>query len=393
VLALLGVASLVQWMREDLPGALRWTGAYATAFVAPMVLWTGWNLHAYGAISGAEAADQITGAVQASYADSWDTFAGHWSEMRHGFWAGQINDVLPAYRYTWELLVVAVVVVAGAVALRRRDRTGWSVAWGAAAYPLTFVTLATFFLLAFDQTGYINGRYAWVALVPVVIATALGCGVLGGRRWAVPLCLLVCTGMLVREVDLTHRFLHGTYEPTIADPSLAAAIEQSWNDGYAAADAIRIEFPCETHVLDLGLEDPPETIEIRADGGPVGTGTLEWAVPSQFARYILDEPTRGTAVIPVPKGVAISSAEREPAGSLVGGSGDPMFRAFCPVDDPRAVRFEQTYPPGHPPLERWMLYAWPVVWVVAAVVGALVTAVVSLTAGRPRTADTVSRPR
>jgi hypothetical protein len=88
--------------------------------------------------------------------------------------------------------------------------------------------------------------------------------------------------------------------------------------------------------------------------------------------------------------VAVSRREREAAGSLVGGSGDPMLRVHCPVDDPGEVRFDQLYEPAHPPVTRSMLFAWPTAWAVTATAGAglAVVAVVGTTVrGRRRSVD------
>lgn len=35
------------------------------------------------------------------------------------------------------------------------------------------------------------------------------------------------------------------------------------------------------------------------------------------------------------------------------------MRVHCPVDDPRGVRFDQVYDPGHPPVPRAILQSWP----------------------------------
>lgn len=396
ILGLLALPSLVRWGRDHLGGALRWTAAYGAAFAAPMVAWTAWNLSAYGAISAAAEADKITGPLQQTYPRSLGTLKMQWFAMRRGFWAGQLNDVVPTYGHTWELVAIVAIAVGLAVAILRRDRTGWSIGWGALAYPLTFVAVAGFFLLAFGESGTILGRYAWAALVPLAIAIGLAVGVVGGRRLGLSLCLLVCAVMLGREVQVTHRFVQAAYEQPVADPGLGPVIEQSWNDGYTKADAILLDTDCETYLVDLGLQEPPDTLVVETATGPVGA-TLEIAEVAQYARYRLAEPVRGSLEIPVSTGVAISLAEREPAGSLRGGEGDPLVRVMCPVEDPRALRFERLFPEGHPPLERWMLYAWPVVWVVLAAfatLAALVTAALSIRRGTAEAADaTVSSRR
>src|SRR5690606_15454490 len=108
-----------------------------------------------------------------------------------------------------------------------------------------------------------------------------------------------------------------------------------------------------------------DTVRVETADGST-TGRLESATTAEYARYVLDEPVTGAVVVPVETGVAISASEREPAGSLVGGTGDPMIRVLCRFDDPRAVRFELKYSTGHPPMSRWMLYWLPVAWPILA---------------------------
>jgi len=382
LLALLALPVLVRWWREAPWRPMVWVAVYGTALVAALIPWLAWNLATYGAISGSSEAEAITGSLQVSYAPSIDTFRQHWSGMRRGFWAGQLNDLVPSYGHVWELVAVLAIAIGLVVAWRRRSGHGWAIAWGALSYPLSFAAVAGFFLMAFDRSGLILGRYTWVALVPLVTAIGLGLGAIGGRRFGLALCLSVTSLVLYREVEVTHTFLRVAYENDLAAPRLAPVIEQSWNDGYGAADAVKIDIPCPATVIDLGLQKPPHDITVETRNGDVA-GTLVSTKVAEFTRYQLAMPVSGIVEIPVTTGVAISVPEREPAGSLVGGTGDPMLRVHCAAEDPRAIRFEQLYSTIHPPLTRSMLYAWPVAWVVVsgiAAFGALLSALVP----RPR---------
>jgi hypothetical protein len=377
VLLLLAGVQLFRWLREDRALAARWSAAYVVAFGAPMALWTAWNLATYGAPSASAEAEAITGPVQVSYARSFETVRRHWSAVREGFWAGQVNDVRPGYGYWWELVALAVITLAIVVAVRRRDQAGWVAAWGGAAYPLTVTAVAGFFLVAFERSGLLLGRYAWVALLPIVLAVGLSLGIIGGRRFALVLCLVVATGALWLEVDMVKEYVSQTYEQPLAAPGLAPAVEQSWNDGYAAAQAIEIDVPCRSSVLDLGLQAPPRRITVVRAGGTTD-GELVETKNAEFSRYRLREPVSGRVEIPVETGVAVSGTELEPAGSLVGGDGDPMVRVHCPVDDAGRVRFNQLYDMGHPPLTRRFIHAWPALWVEVSGVAMVIVLVLSM---------------
>lgn len=377
VLLLLAGARLFRWIREDLGRASRWSALYIVAFAAPMASWTAWNLATYGAPSASAEVEAVTGPVQDSYGRSFDTIRQHWSGVRDGFWAGQLNDVLPRYGHWWELFAATAIVLGVLVAVARRDRVGWITAWGGAAYPLTFAAVAGFFLLAFERSGLLLGRYAWVALIPAVLGLGLALGIIGGRRFALALCLVVTTGALWWEVGMVEDYVQGTYEQPLAGPGLAPVVEQSWNDGYAAAAAIQIDVPCRSSVLDLGLQDPPAQITVIRAGGTTA-GELIASKNAEFARYRLREPVSGQVEVPVDSGVAVSAVELEPAGSLLSGDGDPMLRVHCPVADAGAIRFDQLYSVGHPPLTRSFIRTWPVLWVVASGAALAVSLIVAI---------------
>ena len=389
VLGLLALPHLLRWWREDeRRDTYRWVGAYGIAFTAPFALWTLWNLFTYHAISAAARAESITGPLQTSYPRSLETVRDHWQSIRGGVWVGQLADLVPRYHHLWEVAAVSLLVVGAIVAWRRGARSELGViAWGAASHPLTFVTIVGVFMVVLGDTGLLLGRYVWVAVVPVVVALGVACSVIGGRRLGLVLALALVAVSSWEERTLSHRFLRTYYEFNLPGEGLAPVVEQSWSDGYTEADAIEVAVTCPVRVIDIGLVDPPDTIVVR---GATGTATASRTedVPSSFARYWLDDgPLEGPLAIPVDSEVAVSRREREAAGSLVGGSGDPMLRVHCPVDDPGEVRFDQLYEPAHPPVTRSMLFAWPTAWAATATAGAVLAVVGTAVRGRRRSVD------
>ncbi len=372
VLGLLALPWLRRWWAEGPDSRLllrRWVVAYGAAFAAPFALWTAWNLWTYHAFSGAAEADAITGALQTTYPRTFETVRVQWEAVRRGLTTAQIADLEPAYHHVWELGFGALVGCGLVLAWRRRDRESLlPLGWGTLAYPLTFATVAGSFLLVLGETGILLGRYLWVALVPLAIALGVGAFVLGGRRFALALVLVVAAVATWYERTDAHRFLDTYYEYELAGGDLGPVVEQSWNDGYTPAAAIEIDVDCQVAVVDLGLEVPPERIEVVGAEGSTGA-TLEQSRPAAFTRYRLDTPVHGPLTIPVTTGVAISVTERAPEASLDGAAGDPMVRAHCPVDDPGDVRFEQLFD-RNPPVPRSLLELWPTLNAIGVTVAA-----------------------
>jgi hypothetical protein len=375
VLLLLALPQLRSWWREGAEARARlrrWIVAYAAAFAAPFAVWTGWNVLTYHAFSGAAEAEKLTGALQTSYPRSLHTLWLHLQASHVGLSTSQLADVQSRYHLVWEVALLVLVALAAVVAWRRRDgETGWTIGWGAAAVPLTFLTVAGSFLLVLGETGLILGRYLWVAVVPAAVALGVAASVVAGRRFAIPLVLAVAALAAWQERADTYVWLERHYEGDLPGGGVAPVVDQSWNDGYAQADAVRIDVACLVSVVDIGLEEPPEQLTVAGTGAAV-EAQLESAVPAGFARYRLPVPVQGPVRIPLGTGVAVSNEERVPEVSLDGGAGDPMVRADCPAANPGAVRFAQVFA-GHPGVGRGAVRAWPTVQAAGLSVGALVS--------------------
>jgi hypothetical protein len=362
VFLLLAWPSLRSWWSsspERRAGLLRWVAGYGVAFGTPFAIWTAWNLVTYHAISGAAEADLITGPLQTSYPRSLETLRLDLASARVGVWAGQLANVVPGYHHIWEVALLVVIAVAIVVAWRRRQTDELrTILWGASSYPIAFLTIAGFFMLALGDSGLLLGRYIWVALIPTVVAFGVALDVVFPRRVGVAAALVLVSIATWHERSDSLRFVRSYYETDLAGDHLAPVVDQSWNDRYVHATEVRVDVACSVSVVDVGFQDPPAAIKVSGPASSA-TGHLEHATASSFARYRLDHPVTGPITIPVSAGVAVSSVEREPAAALVGGAGDPMVRAHCPVSDPGAVRFPQLYDPTHPTISRRSLRAWP----------------------------------
>ena len=386
---LLALPRLTAWWRTgDRRGLRRAVVAAAGGFVAVIVPWVLWNLHAYGALTGAEEAEAITGSLQRTYPADLETLRMHAQEIRHSFWQAQLLMDLP-YQRIWEFAALGLVGLGFLVAWRRRGPLALEVlAWGGSALPLAFATTTAIFMIVLGETGLILGRYVWAALVPLVLAMGIGAAVLGGRRIGVVLVCTVLAVSLWQERTMAHSMLRRDYERGLVSEELAPVIEQSWHDGYVAARAIELDLPCPAEVLDVGLQHP-RTRLVVIDGEGAQYAERTDSVPASFSRYRLERPVEGTTLVVPRSAVAVSLAEVEPAASLYRAAGDPevegdpLVRAHCPVEDAGALRFEQLFDPGHLPLSRTAVQAWPTAWAGLGTAAAVASAVWAL-AGRRR---------
>lgn len=397
---LIGLLALVQH-RNGAARTDRWllrlaaAGAGAAAVALP---WIAWNLHAYGAISGAEAAEAITGQLQVPLEPGLDALHRHWEGARLAFWDAGLLTGEASYRRAWDL-VVAIVGGAGLIAAIRRWRQGEVLALTALglSFPISFVAMVGFLFFVLGGSGLLLGRYVYVALVPVVLGLGAAVLALVGRRWAVPAALGLASFLLWQEIDLTDHYLRTAYEERVSDGAvidadLAPVADQSWNDGLVAAEAVVVNASCPVEVVQVGLQTPPSTLTIAAlDTQTTASATQVATVDTGFTTYELADPVSGELRIDVPEGsgVAVSSSEREPAAFLDGDPADPLVRVWCRVDADQAAdeRFEVMYDPQHPDLTRTQLRAWPrllFAGAAAATVLAVAATVAALLADRRR---------
>lgn len=344
-------------------------GAGALAVTVP---WIAWNLVTYKAISGAHAAEAITGDLQTTLEPGLDALRRHWIGARNGFWEGGLLTGEASYHQTWDVVAVLLGATGLVAALRRwRRHEAETVAALALSFPIAFATMVSFLFLVLGGSGLLLGRYLYVALVPLLLGLGAAALALAGERLAPVLVLGICSLVLWKEIGLTDHYLTTTYERVSAvdgvtiDPDLAPVVDQDWNDGLVRARAVVVDAGCPVEVLQVGFERPPITLLVHAADGTVSARRVGF-FPTGFATYELDTPASGSMRIDVPAGtgVAVSATEREPRASLDGGTTDPLVRAWCDVGAPRAAvtRFERTYDPQHPNLSRSALRAWPRAW-------------------------------
>lgn len=385
-----GNATTQQWVRRVLAAA---AGALAT--VLP---WIAWNLVTYKAISGAHAAEAITGDLQTTIQPSLDAVRRHWVGASRAFWEGGLLTGESSYRHTWDL-VTLLLGVSGFVAAWRRWRRpeAETIAALGLAFPLAFAAMVSFFFFVLGGSGLLLGRYLYVALVPLLLGLGAAALALAGERWAPVLVLGICSLVLWREIDLTDHYLATTYERAPAHdgvaiaPDLAPVVDQDWNDGLVRATSIVLDAGCPVEVLQVGLQRPPATLSVHSAAGVVSASRVG-SFPTGFATYDLATPSSGVLRIDIPNGsgVAASAAEREPRASLEGSKADPLVRAWCDVGVPRAAttRFDLTYDPQHPNVSRGDLRAWPRAWFGAALT---LTLIVAGSTARRRRATTAPR--
>lgn len=376
-----GGATTERWLRRS--------AAAAVAAAAVTLPWIAWNLVTYRAISGAAAAEAITGDLQAALQPGLAALRHHWEGARLAFWENGLLTGTSAYRRTWDALAL-VVGIGGIVAAARRWRrqeAGVVLAL-AASFPLAFAAMVGFLFFFLGTSGMLLGRYVYVALVPLLLGLGAGALALAGPRWAITLVLGISSLVLWQEIGLTDHYLATTYARapvvdgvTIA-PDLAPVVDQSWNDGLVRATAVVVDAGCPVQVLQLGLQDPPRVLSIRTDDGTVPARRVG-SVPTGFTTYDLATPTSGVLRVEVPSGsgVAVSALEREPGASLDGAKEDPMVRAWCALGASRAatMRFDHAYDPQHPDLTLGQLRAWPRAWFGVSL---LFTAIAALSAAR-----------
>ena len=370
--------------------------AAGIAAVTVTLPWIVWNLLTYKAISGAHAAEAITGDLQTTLQPGLDALHRHWEGARLAFWEGGLLTREGSYRRTWDIVTVLLGTAGLVAAIRRwRQHEAETVAALGISFPLAFAAMVSFFFFVLGGSGLLLGRYLYVALVPLLLGLGAAALALARERWAPVLVLGICSVMLWQEIDLTDHYLTTTYErsPTndgvVIAPDLTPVVDQDWNDGLVHATAIVLDAPCPVQILQVGLERPPATLSVHSAAGVVAAERVA-TFPTGFTTYDLTTPTARVLRIDVPdkSGVAVSAAEREPLAALEGAKVDPLVRAWCDVGESRAAtaRFVRAYDPQHPNISRGQLRAWPRAWFALALT---LTAIAAI--GAKRRATTAPR--
>lgn len=398
-----------RWRRGPGRPRLAWCGAFVCGAALAGLPWLAWNLHAYGALSGAEQAGLLTGAAQETFPRDLDTLARQVDAATSTFWESQLTPSGAGYPVIWYGAVLGAAAGGIALALRRRRRgTAPTLVWLAAAFPVAFVGVVGVFFVFFEEAGLVRGRYLYSALVPIVVLLAAGIVEIVGSRWAPAVAVGIATAALQVETGLVHRYVQLSYEFGLIfeeEATYAPVVDQSWADQSAVATAVAVDMGCPVRFVGLRLVPAPATIVVTtAARAPVTapgeasastrstTGTVYTTQPGDITVYELDTPVEGALRVGIPAGtrVGTSATEREARLALVGAPGDPVARVYCPVADAEDLRYEQRFDAQHASvLSRTMVRGWPRFWTAAAVV-ATGWAVVAARRGRQVDRDGVS---
>jgi hypothetical protein len=212
-------------------------------------------------------------------------------------------------------------------------------------------------LFVFGGELSVAGRYLYPVVVLVAVALGAGIEAIGGARFALVLALVVGCGALFVERSFDRGYIEAFYEMDLYG-HLAPVVEQGWGDGFVAVEQVEVDTGCPVGLFALRIEPRPASLVVSGSDGRFNALVTEDRPGFNYFR--LDKPVASPFRIEVPPGsrVVVSVAERESRTSAIGGTGDPVVRAYCAVDDPEARRFSQMYPPQHPPLSRRAILGW-----------------------------------
>ena len=364
----------------------------AAAVVLP---WLAWNQLTYGQPSASGAVDAIRTFNWARETFSYQVARAHVHRARMGFWDGQLRGmgINPYSLFFEKAMVVACTAGILAILWRRQRREGWSLAWIAAALPVTFIGMEVIIFLITDGAGEPYGRHLYPALVAAAIAIAAGLvSALGPRFGTVAVLAVVAFGM-TREQTLVHHYVADTYTTGLVTPGLAPVVDQSLNERNVVTRGISVDPSCPVEEVGLlVLGERPEAVTV-AEGATVQQAVLAGTSDTFFGQifgggqgaitlYRLQTPVDGPFRILLPEIETGSAQTPQGSGlSFVDGPGEPVGRLYCKVADPLAARFEQLYRPNHPSgVSYGQLRAWPAVWAVLGWSAVAVAAVMSVIA-------------
>ncbi len=392
------LAALVS-RRNTLRDVIEWGVIYSGAALAVLAPYFAWNLVHYGFITASEEVNAITGSLQPRIPRTLEGLRMHFDTANSGFWDLQPRTLgadSTYVRYFKWVTLIAVVVGAGALALRRNWAGAVKLGWVGVAFPVTFVTLLGSSVLVFQDNGGVVGRHVYTALVPLVIALSAGLITALGPRIGVLAALLVIGGAAIHEREISHHYIQSTYAASVLDGRLAPVVEQPWNEGSAAASFVDVSVGCSAEAVGIAFaEQAPGVVGVS---GSINGVASSRGRDGSYEVYTL--PASATGPFSVATGglpVSRSILDRSDALSLRGETGDPVARVYCEVGDPFAGRFEQTWGPGHPDSVGYGdVRAWPTGWywagwgmVTAALLGMGVLGLRAITGIRRASAEEV----
>ncbi|HVE90856.1 MAG TPA: hypothetical protein VNE62_00945 [Actinomycetota bacterium] len=393
----------------------RW-GAVARAAVAPMAAvavllpWVAFNLSTYGALSAGRAVNEITGGAQArgkpGVAGLWTHFTTGWQS----FWEWPVGSRPTApLGSLLNLAVVAALAGACFVLLTRRRRASsdyesgtlssphrepgraekaeagiveravmsgaeprsdlMRVIWLAATLPCIFAGLMGIVYLVFNNAGTIVGRYLYAALPALAVLIAVSAAIALGPKWATLAIVWLVALALVREQGVITGAMDGWYATDLLFRGLAPLAEQPVNDGFVAPRAIALAPPCKAEAVTIWVEQQPPSAIAMSSGA---SASLDFSRGHE-AVYRLPGPTAQAFELRLPRNLRVGASVREPSphAEFIDGEGHPMIRIYCPVVNPRATRFSQTFPPNHVgSVSYGFVRSWAAGWAITGVAGA-----------------------
>lgn len=368
-------AALAAWVilamvvsgRERMSTAIRWGLVFAGTALVMLLPWFIWNLRTYGALTGSEAVDRLTGALQAHLPFGFDTVRWHFAKVRHGYWdLERTPRGIAQYGVLLEAWAIAS-LVAGLIACRqRRDRDDAArLVWLGASFLLTFAAFYALISIVFGESVSVVGRHLYVALAPTCVLMAAGFVIALGPRRAMVVLLAMAALALSREQASIEKYLRDAYGRFVIAAELIPRVEQLWNDQFVPAAKVRIDPPCSTPLVGFLLQGrPPRRLAVNADGVESMARRLDTA--EGVTLYAMKPPASRPFEVTFPSRVSIGSSHHERSRSLSfpGLPSDPAVQVYCRARDPFGERFAQRYPPQHPyiPLSYGRALAWGTVW-------------------------------
>jgi hypothetical protein len=399
-LGLVGVLALPYlWLlatRRQSPAQVVKAGAVTGAATGVVLLpWVAWNMATYGSPTAAAASSAITGQMMAQSGLSPHVLWDHMRLANMGFWDSALFSPFhgPPYERVFVVTVIAAVVVGLGAAAARRDRPALvSLAWVGTALPLAFVGMEAIVFGLFAGVGHPEGRHLYTALVPVSVLIAAAAVVALGPRWGVVAVAAVIAVAFFAEQAEVRDYVRSTYAAGLIAPDLAPVVDQPLNQGFVSTTAIRVDPPCPVRAVGLVVDGPPPTTLLIGGSATPRAGPLAELTsrprPSdpEVQVYSLATPLSAPFDVVAPESfmVGASLADTDSHLALSAGTGDPVARLYCRVDDAERVRFDQQFPPLHP---RQIGYStvrlWPRAWAVLGILGLLVSVASALRPPRP----------
>lgn len=346
--------------------AARWcvvTLGAALVLVAP---WLVFNVIAYPDESaGRIVFELVIEPLQPPIPFGFSAIGAHLRDALLGFWETQTLGPRLPYRVLLSALLAASGVV-GVVLARRGGPLGAAgvrVAWLALAFPTGFIIHLIAIYVPANGGTISRGRLLYPILVPLVVAIVGAVATLVGHA-TLRVVSVLALALVVLEAPSIPVFLQAWYADGIAPGGLVPSVEQQWNDQWAAGEPVVIRPPCRTPRVGVAFQGPDAPLQVMATQAGTTYVPLVGAVSvgggaGTFGQYAV-RPSDDPITLQLGSEVAIgrSAVDRSSALEFVAGQGDPVASVYCPVDDPIATRFAQTFAYGHPDLSYGPLAAW-----------------------------------